>query len=209
MSKLIKAFIVDDHPLVREGLTSKIKREAHFIVCGEAEDAESALAMLPELRPDIVLVDLSLPNSSGLSLIKNIHTHYPEIKQLVISMHEESIFGARARHAGADGYINKHRAAGIMIEAMKTVLAGHKYFDSSLPDFESKTTPLSNREFQIFEMFGQGMTIAPMASALNLSAKTIEAHRENIKMKLGIETSHELTVYATKWFAFAPVDDQP
>lgn len=204
MNNPSRVFIVDDHPLVREGLASKIEREAHFSVCGEAGDVDTALAMLPEALADIVLVDLSLPKSSGLSLVKAIHRHYPQMKQLVISMHEESVYGARARRAGADGYLSKHRAADTMIEAMQTVLAGNTYFDSSLPDFESETTPLTEREFQIFEMIGQGMTIPPMASVLNLSPKTLEAHRENIKIKLGIETSHDLTVYATKWFAFAP-----
>lgn len=206
MNNPSRVFIIDDHPLVREGLASKIESEAHFSVCGESGDADTALAILADARPDIVLVDLSLPRSSGLSLIKIIRGRHPQIKQLVISMHEESVYGARARRAGADGFVSKHRAADIMIEAMEAVLAGKQYFDRSLPDFESETTPLSNREFQIFEMLGQGMTIAPIASTLHLSPKTVEAHRENIKLKLGIETSHDLTVYATKWFAFAPGD---
>lgn len=204
MNNPTRVFIVDDHPLVREGLRIKIERDRRFTVCGEADDVDTALAMLPEARPDIVLVDLSLPKSSGLSLIKTIHRRHPKIKLLVISMHEESIYGARARRAGADGFVSKQRAANTILEAMHKVLAGDQYFDKSLPDFESETTPLTSREFQIFEMIGQGMTILTIASALNLSARTVETHRENIKLKLSIESSHDLTVYATKWFAFKP-----
>jgi DNA-binding NarL/FixJ family response regulator len=204
MNNPIRVFIVDDHPLVREGLAAKIEREPEFTLCGEAGDVATTLAMLPGILPDIILVDISLPTSSGLSLIKTVHRHYPQIKQLVISMHEESVYGPRTRRAGADGYVSKDRAAEVMIEAMQTVVAGGQYFDESVPDFESETTPLTPREFQVFEMIGQGLTIAPIAEALNVSGKTIEAHRENIKLKLGLETSHDLTVYATRWFAFPP-----
>ena len=199
-----RVFIVDDHPLVREGLAAKIERDPEFTLCGEASDVDTALAMLSDTLPDIILVDISLPKSSGLSLIKTVHRQYPQTKLIVISMHEESVYGPRARRAGADGYVSKDDAAGVMIEAMHTVMAGGKFFDERLPDFESETTPLTPREFQVFEMIGQGLTIAPIAEALNVSGKTIEAHRENIKLKLGLQTSHDLTVYATRWFAFPP-----
>lgn len=194
----VKIYIVDDHPLVREGLRSKIDRQSGLSVCGESGDANEAFLEISQQQPDIALIDLALCESSGLYLIHRIHARFPDIKMLAISMYEESIYGSRAQRAGAVGYINKREISDQVIEAIKKVVSGKTFFNMDATRTTNSLANLSNRESQVFELISQGMTMSDIADQLNVSAKTVETHRENIKSKLNLGSSHELTVYASR-----------
>ena len=193
-----RIYIVDDHPLVREGLTARIARHPELTVSGESGDANEAFEQLSADQPDIALIDLSLKEASGLNLIHQVHARYPAIRLIAISMHDESIYGSRVRSAGAMGYINKREISDQVIEAIHRVLSGKPYFSMGSNHDSHKLFKLSNRESQVFELIAQGMTPPEIADNLHLSVKTVETHRENIKNKLDLKSSHELTVFATR-----------
>jgi len=207
-----RVFIVDDHPIVRQGLTQMINQEADLMVCGEAEDAQNALQAVAELHPDLVLVDLSLKEGSGLDLIRTLRTRQTMLPVLVVSMHDETLYVERALRAGARGYIMKHEATDIMMNAIRRVLRGEIYVSDKmsakiLAVFSghragtegSPVEKLSDREFEVFQLIGEGLSTRDMARRLHLSAKTVEVHRVNMKRKLNLGTARELAHYAVRW----------
>ena len=204
--------IVDDHPLVRTGFRQLIESEPDLGVCCEAANIAQAMQQITHTRPDMAIVDLSLPDGNGLELIKRIHARYKEIPILVSSMHDEDLFAERALRAGAKGYINKEEAGDQVIVAVRTVLAGNIYLSSRMSErqtqeqhnntdhsHQSPVKQLSDRELEVFELIGHGMGTGEIASKLHLSVKTIETHRANIKSKLGLSSAGELTRSAVQW----------
>jgi DNA-binding NarL/FixJ family response regulator len=208
----IRVLIVDDHPLVREGLAARIQRESDLTVCGEAEDISHTLALVKSTHPDLVIVDLSLKSGQGLELIKRIPSCSENTKTLVCSMYNESLYAERALHAGALGYINKQEMSEKIIEAIRHVLQGKIYLSpcmtarllqqaigSSPQRIRSPVEALSDRELEIFKLIGQGKTARQIADELHLSVKTIDTHRENIKKKLHLRNATELSCEAIQW----------
>lgn len=200
-----RILIVDDHPLVRAGFARLIEDEPDLQVCGECADEGKALQLVASCRPDLAIIDLSLAGGSGLDLIERVHATHPGVLMLVASMHDEQLFAERVLAAGALGYINKQEAAANIIMAIRRVLGGEIYLDSTgdrqgIPgDAFPSLKKLTNRELEIFELIGRGVTSGNIASQLHLSVKTIESHRENIKRKLGLNSAQELTRSAMNW----------
>jgi DNA-binding NarL/FixJ family response regulator len=206
--------IVDDHPIVRHGLGQVIEREDDLFVCGEAASCSEALEVMEQQRPQVILLDISLKDSNGIELIKALRGRGDEIPILMLSMHDESMYAERVMRAGANGYVMKERADEEVIQGLRTVLSGELYLskeqstrmlrhyidggatrNSGTPELDR----LSNRELQVFEMMGQGLSTQKIADQLGLSAKTVEAHRARIKKKLEVETSTELLQKAIRW----------
>jgi len=207
-----KVLLVDDHPVVREGLAERINRERDLVVCGEAQNAREALRAVASLQPDIVILDLSLPKGHGLELVKDLRTLHPDLRVVVFSMHDESVFAERALRAGAHGYVMKQEPPERLLVAIRTVLRGD-YFISErasstcLQAFFSRSTKavthsvarLSDRELEIFQLIGQGVSTRKIADRLGRSVKTIETHRTRIKEKLAVKSAAELVHRATCW----------
>lgn len=207
-----KILIVDDHPVLRLGLSALIESEPDLAVCGEADTQAGALDAIRELQPDLVVVDLALRGSDGLDLVKDMHTQHPAIPALVLSMHDEAVYAERALRAGARGYVTKQQLDGTVLAAIRRVLDGKLYMSETLqarfaarfverqaPSDSSPLGDLSDRELQVFRLIGQGVTTRRIANALHLSVKTIETHREHIKHKLTIESGAALVHFATTW----------
>ena len=207
-----RILIVDDHPLVRQGLIGLISTQRDFEVCGEASGVVQARQSAAAVRPDVAIIDLTLKDGSGIELIKEFREHYEETKLLVISMHDESLFAERALRAGAVGYVSKDEAIRTIVRAVRTVLSGKLYLSQSMTErmvhraFGSRggigASPierLSDREIEIFEMIGHGLTSRQIARKLELSPKTVETHREHIKEKLELKNATELTKHAVQW----------
>jgi DNA-binding NarL/FixJ family response regulator len=207
-----KVFIVDDHPVVRDGLITLIEHEQDFNVCGDADDAAEALKSISELKPDVVIVDIGLKSSDGIELTKSIKTRYPRMPVVVLSIHDESVYAERALHAGASGYLMKEAASNDIITAIRTVLRGEIYVSDQMAKkllgnaFSRKsdigTDPvakLSDREFEIFRLIGSGYKVSQIADRMHLSSKTIETYRARIKEKLNITDASKLLRYAIKW----------
>lgn len=208
----LRVMIVDDHPVVREGFARYIETAPGMKVCCQSGSAAEAFAIYSKNRPDIVLVDLSLQEGSGLELIKDIIACDADAKLIVISGHDEDLYAQRCIRSGAMGYINKHEAAQNIVEAITKVRCGDVYLSQRLstkllrrvagkksdPDKDPKAA-LSDRELEVFELLGQGKTINEIAEHLYLSPKTIETYRAHLKDKLGIETSPQLSRRAFQW----------
>jgi DNA-binding NarL/FixJ family response regulator len=212
VNQLARVVVVDDHPLVREGLTALLNGQDDLEVCGEADDVDQALAVVKAQKPDLVVVDISLKTGNGLDLIKQLKGGDTEIKVLVASMYDEALYAERSIRAGAMGYVNKQEMPQQLLTAIRQVLAGRMYLNADLADrlvqravnrrgaeTGNPVTDLSDRELEIFQMVGQGMTTRHIANALHLSIKTVETHRENIKSKLHLANSAELTRRAVLW----------
>jgi len=210
--KKTKILIVDDHPIVRQGLTELIEHEKDLEVCGQAENAHQAIQVLKELKPDMAIVDISLKETSGLELIKDIKAQYPNLLVLALSMHDESLYAERALRAGAKGYIMKAQATEKVVTAIRKILNGEIYvsdrmaakmvrkFIDSGPDVgASAIERLSDRELEVFHLIGQGFGTRQVAERLHLSIKTIETYREHIKQKLNLADANELLQYAIQW----------
>jgi DNA-binding NarL/FixJ family response regulator len=203
-----KVLIVDDHPIVRQGLRSMIDAERDLRICGEAENEKEGRAAIRALQPDVVVVDLSLEQGDGINLVRDVHAHHPEIALLVLSMHDESIYAERLLAVGASGYLMKKAAADQLITALRCVLAGETYLSESVRRALSERkrisagapTKLSARELQVLGMVGRGVASREIALALSLSVKTIESHRLSIKRKLNLTTNAQLVQYAIKWY---------
>jgi len=207
----VRILIVDDHPSVREGLALRISLHADLEVCGEAESEEQAMTLVKQLKPDLVLVDISLKSGHGLELIKRIRAMDPAVKMLVISGFQESLYAERACRAGAMGYLNKQESSEKMIEAIRTVLNGERFLSpeisrrlisQALGSSDRKKSPieqLTDRELEIFRMIGEGLSTGLIANRLFLSTHTIDTHRENIKRKLSINSAAELSRAAVQW----------
>jgi DNA-binding NarL/FixJ family response regulator len=207
-----RILIVDDHPVVRNGLRMLIDDEPDLIVCGEAGDADEAIRVLDAKKPDLVIVDLSLKGSSGLELIKRIKSRTVTSKMLVSSMFDESLYAERVLNAGALGYVSKQEAMEKVVEAIRCVLSGRVYLSAAMSDRmlhrlardqkapeRSPVESLSDRELEVFELIGRGRTTAEIANQLHLSIKTVETHREKVKAKLGLKSAAELYQYAVRW----------
>lgn len=212
MKKKHKVFIVDDHPIVRQGLIQLINQEAEFAVCGDAGDIPSAKEAIAKSHPDIVLIDIALGQASGIRLIEEIVNQYPEMLIIALSMHDESVYGERCLKAGARGYIMKQEEPENVITALKKVSSGEVYISENLREIflnkfinkkyqtpGSSISSLSNRELEVFQLFGQGLKTQQIAQELNLSVKTIETHIEHIKRKMNFSNLHELTTNAIRW----------
>lgn len=211
-SGVASVFIVDDHPIVRQGLTHLIGQEDGFALVGEAEDAEQALQDISRLKPDIALVDIVLPNSNGFELIRKIARRNKSTACIVLSVHDEASYCERALAAGAKGYIIKREAPSQIVHGMRMVLEGEVYVCSKmvatllnkLADTQSESTPtavdkLSNRELEVFELIGQGYGTRQIAEQLMISVKTVETYKGHIKTKLGIESASDLNREAIAW----------
>jgi DNA-binding NarL/FixJ family response regulator len=207
-----RVLLVDDHPIVRKGLRRLIENHAGLEVCAEAEGVRGARDLIRAHRPDIVVVDLSLKDGDGIELVKEVHAHHPGLPLLVLSMHDESVYAERLLAAGASGYIMKQAASELFIQALEEVLAGRTYTSDAVNarllhktaavgvgNGSKATDALSNRELQILEMIGRGLSSRQVAESLNLSIKTIEAHRQRIKRKLKLKTGAQLVNFAVTW----------
>lgn len=206
-----RVFLVDDHPIILRALQLLVGRDQGFAVCGEATTGREALDAILRLQPDVAIVDLSLADSSGLNLIGQIRAQSREIKILVYSSHEEPIYAERALRAGANGFVNKAEGLDRVIEALRTVVRDKCYLGQRTKEylFEAfarsgskevqSVESLTNRELEVMELLGRGIGSRQVAEQLSLSVKTIESHRENIKMKLGLRNASELLAYAYRW----------
>ncbi|MHC4456120.1 MAG: response regulator transcription factor [Planctomycetota bacterium] len=207
-----KILIVDDHPIVRQGLAELINHEDDLEVCGQAEDAHQAMQAIKELNPGMVVVDISLKETSGMELIKDIQVQYPNLTVLALSMHDESLYAERALRAGAKGYIMKAEATENVVTAIRKVLGGQIYVSDRMaakmmrrlvggrPDVgASAIDRLSDRELEVFRLIGQGYGSRQIAERLHLSIKTIETYRAHIKEKLNLADAAELLQYAIQW----------
>lgn len=210
--KKSKILIVDDHPIMRRGLAELINLEKDLVVCGEAESIQTALEFIKLHEPQVVLVDLSLKNESGLELIKDIKTRFPSVLMLVLSMHDEGFYAERTLRAGAKGYIMKHQATSQVLVAIRRILSGEVYLSDAisskiLRNFtgegskKSKTSvdQLSDRELEVFRLIGSGLGTRQIAERLSRSIKTVETYREHIKLKLDLKDSSELVQHAIQW----------
>ena len=204
--------MVDDHAVLREGLVAQINREPDLCVCGEAEDAGKAITAIEKLEPDLVLADVTLPGRNGLELIRDIRALRPGLPVLVLSMHDASLFAERVLRAGGRGYISKHHTGQRLIAAIRHVLGGQIYLSDEvstrLLDRLSGTRrartvspieQLTDRELEVFTLIGQAKETKDISLRLGMSAKTVEAHRANIKRKLKLKTGPELTRHAVLW----------
>ncbi len=207
-----RVLIVDDHPFMRRGLAQTIKDQPGLSVCGEAGSVAEALEIIESAKPHLAVVDISLGEESGIELIQSIRQKWPEIRVLVSSMHDETLFAERALRAGALGYVNKGEPPNVFIAALQRVNSGQIYLsdrmtnrmlDHVLTDkaeqMRSPIETLSNRELEVFEMIGKGLATKQIAAKLGLSPKTIETYREHIKQKLSLSNSTELTRSAVQW----------
>jgi len=207
-----RVFLVDDHPIVRERLAELISQESDLEVCGESEDARSALNQVEALRPDVAIVDITLKDTYGIELINQLKDLRPKLPILVLSMHDESLYGERAIRAGAKGYLNKQEATKKVVTAIRTVLAGQMFVSEKMTatilqrmsggqrvEAGEPTDVLTDRELEVFQLLGQGVGVKQIAENLFVSVKTVEAHREHIKQKMGIKSSSELLRFAIEY----------
>ena len=204
-------FIVDDHPIMRQGLAVLINHEKDLHVCGEAEDAAHAVDGIIKQQPDLALIDISLPGKNGLELIKDLRAMDSEVAILVHSMHDESLYVERVLRAGAQGYITKDEGGSKLMEAIRKVLAGEIYVSPEMSGKileifsgrrTSSTNPveaLTDRQFEVFQMIGNGQSTRDIAEVLKVSIKTVDAHRDHIKKKLNLRSGTELVRFAVRW----------
>jgi DNA-binding NarL/FixJ family response regulator len=207
----VRVLIVDDHPLVRRGLAETIAAESDMAVCGEAADGSEALRLVEAAHPHVMIIDLSLKTGHGIDLIEQIKARDDQIKMIVSSMHDESLFAERVLRAGAVGYLNKQEPTERIIESIRQVMRGEIALSPRManrllhsvvggePLTQDPIHTLSNRELEVFDMIGQGMSTKQIASKLHLSHKTIETHREKIKTKLNLGNANELSHRAVQW----------
>ena len=207
-----RILIVDDHPMIRAGLTQLLSAQPGLEVCGECQDAAGVLPFIDTHHPDLIVIDISLQNSSGLTLIQDIKKRHRAQKMLAYSMHDEGLFAVRAIQAGAMGYLEKSAHPRETIDAIRKVLQGHLAVSQRVTDSlvanmaapgadscRSRVETLSNRELEVFEFLGRGLSIREIAERLNRSVKTIESHRERILSKLGLVSSVKLVRQAVEW----------
>ena len=207
-----RILIVDDHPAVREGLVTRIAREPDLDVCGEAADIPEALTLLESHHPEVAVIDISLKTGNGIDLIHRIKARDETIRMLVWSMFPESLYAERALRAGAMGYVTKEHATGKIIEAIRAICNGRMYVSESIavrlmrsavgnsePAPASPVEALSDRELEVFELIGEGLTTGQIAERLHVSVHTIETHRQRIKTKLNLRTAAELGRAAVQW----------
>jgi DNA-binding NarL/FixJ family response regulator len=205
-------FVVDDHPIVRQGLSLLINQEKDLMVCGVAEEMHSALSAIHSAKPDILIVDISLNGPDGLELLKNIRLTSPRLPVLILSMHDESIYAERALRAGANGYIMKQEATEKVLVALRRILSGEIYVSDRIansmlkhyvrgarPTEHSSIADLTDRELEVFRLIGEGQGTRQIAEALHLSVKTVESYQAHIKEKLSLRSARELVQHAVEW----------
>ncbi len=208
----IKIFLVEDHPIFRKGLAEILNSQKNMLVCGEAEDAIQALEGIKETRPDFIIVDISLKDSSGIELIKDIRLRQPNVLILTLSMHDETIYAERALRSGAKGYLMKQEAPETVVKAVYHILNGNIYVSDRIAtrmfnklidgQANSENSPvdlLTDRELEVFQLIGHGLGTRQIAQKLHVSVKTIENHRAHIKEKLNLNSAIELVQHATLW----------
>jgi DNA-binding NarL/FixJ family response regulator len=207
-----RILVVDDHPIVRQGLALLINQEADLVVCGEAEEATGAMHVLNSARPDVLIVDISLNGPDGLDLLKNIRTTHPALPVLILSMHDESIYAERALRAGANGYIMKQEATEKVLVAVRRILSSEIYVSDRIANKmlkhyitgsgtlrNSSIADLSDRELEVFRLIGDGHGTRQIAQELHLSIKTVESYQAHIKEKLSLRSARELLQHAIQW----------
>ena len=211
-----RLLIVDDHPVFRQGIAQIIGKLREVSICGEAENARAALDAMRRLQPEVAVIDISMPGTNGIELIKLMLAEQPRLIILTLSMHDESLYALRALRAGAKGYVMKQQAAENVLDALRKVLGGGIYVSpqfserlvfkaihGSDSDLGSPVDTLSDRELEVLQLFGRGKSTREIADALHLSVKTIETHRAHIKEKLGFKEAEELMKFAAEWIAAA------
>ena len=209
-----RVLIIDDHPIFRHGISAMINAEPDLVVCGEAGSAPAALEAMRRLQPHIALVDISLPGTNGIDLLKSIKAEAPQLPMLVVSMHDESLYALRALRAGALGYVMKAEALDSILTAIRKVLQGEPYLSPKFSErlvfkairsmdegLGSPVDKLSDRELEVLNLMGRGFGAQDIANELHLSVKTIETHRAHIKEKLGFHDSKEMVRFAIEWVA--------
>ena len=204
--------IVDDHPLLRDGLGKVLNQQVDFQVCGEAGEARSALTAIPKCAPDVVIVDLTMDDGNGLDLIRDIRAQHPRLPILVLSMHHENLYAERAVRAGAQGYVMKREPVGVVVDALRKVLNGHMALSENMvsrmlatperggkPATGSPAELLSDRELDVFRLLGHGLGTRQISAKLHVAASTVETHRAAIKRKLGLGDATELVARAAQF----------
>jgi DNA-binding NarL/FixJ family response regulator len=207
-----RVLIVDDHPIVRQGLAELINHENDLLVCGQAEDSHEAIKAVRELHPNMAIIDITLKETSGLELIKDMHSQYPDLPILALSMHDENLYAERSLRAGAMGYIMKQEATESVILAIRRILNGEIYVSDRMAGkmvrklvtgqtetSSSQVDSLSDRELEVFSLIGKGHGTRQISERLHLSVKTIETYRAHIKNKLNLADAAELLQYAIQW----------
>src|SRR6202041_275480 len=207
-----RILVVDDHPIVRQGLALLINREPDLVVCGEAEEAMGAMHVLASARPDVLIVDISLNGRHGLDLLKNVRISHSSLPVLILSMHDESIYAERALRAGANGYIMKQEATDKVLVALRRILSGEIYVSTRIansmlqhyvhggaPSPHSSISELTDRELEVFRLIGEGHGTRQIAEALHLSVKRVEWYQAHIKEKLCLRSARELVQHAVEW----------
>ena len=207
-----RVLLIDDHPILRQGLGQLINQETDLMVCGEAEDAAKAFDAVVSLNPDVAVIDISLKNGNGIELIKNIKACYPDLPILVLSMHDESLYAERALRAGSLGYVMKDEAIEQVLVAIRHVMAGDIFLSNEMKAkmlqqlavgrgkvVASPIEQLTDRELQVFRLIGEGRSTRQIAEELHLSIRTVEAYREYIKDKLSLKNATELVQHAFHW----------
>ena len=207
-----RIFVVDDHPIVRQGLALMINAENDLVVCGEAEEAQTALQAIVECKPDILIIDISLNGPDGLELVKHVRTLFPDLPVLILSMHDETTYAERALRAKANGYIMKQEATDKVLVAVRRILNGEIYLSERMANKilqqymagtaavgQSRITELSDRELEVFRLIGDGHSTRRIAEELHLSVKTVETYQAHIKEKLLLRTGRELVQQAIFW----------
>ncbi|MBB5342385.1 response regulator [Tunturibacter empetritectus] len=205
-------FVVDDHPLLRQGLALLINQQRDLEVCGEAEEAQAAMQAISQKRPDIMIVDISLNGPDGLDLLKNIRASYPDLPILILSMHDEAIYAERALRARANGYIMKQEATEKVLIAVRRILGGEVYLSDRMANkmlqqyiggspaaLHSRISTLSDRELEVFCLIGEGRGTREIAEELHLSVKTVETYQAHLKEKLRLHSGRELIQHAIQW----------
>ena len=199
-----RILIVDDHPMMRDGLAMRISSQLDMEVCGDASTEDEAFELFKQLSPDVVTIDIALKHGNGIELVKRIKAVDPKVKMLVVSAFQESLYAERAMRAGANGYVNKQESDKTIIEAIRVVLKGERYVSDEMTqrlvsqalgkrsETQDPVELLTDRELEIFRLIGSGVTTGAIAEQLFLSTHTIDTHRENIKRKLGVKTGAEL-----------------
>jgi DNA-binding NarL/FixJ family response regulator len=207
-----RVLIVDDHPIVREGLASLLSKQPDFEVCGEADDVQNALRLVETAKPDVVTIDISLKSGDGLDLIRRVKKHDQSVRMLACSLYDETLFAERALHAGAMGYVNKQEATRTIVKAIRQILDGKVYLSEPMLDRlahrliggrDKVERPvvdvLSDRELEVFRMIGNGLTLQQIARKLHIGVKTVETHKRRIKQKLKLENAAQLARNAAQW----------
>ena len=207
-----RVLVVDDHPIVRQGLALLINREGDLMVCGEAPDAQLAIQSITATKPDILVVDISLNGPDGLDLLKDVRARYPELPVLILSMHDESVYAERALRAGAKGYIMKQEATEKVLVALRRILSHEiyvserianrmlqRYIGSPAAGRPSAIADLTDRELEVFRLIGEGHSTRKIAEELRISVKTVESYQAHIKEKLSLRSARELVQHAIQW----------